>query len=71
MDIDEADWHDLKDKLFILRKRIKNAQEDRADMVKLLNLFIDISNGVSKVSFRRALIVTKKFLKEIGELESH
>lgn len=67
MRIDESDFHDLKDRLYILNKRVKEHMEDRKDMIKLLKLFVEIANGQSKVSWNKALLVTKKFLKDIGE----
>ena len=69
MKVNEADWNDLKDKVFLLKKRINEHTEDRKDMLKLLNLLLAIYAGKSKVGIRRLLVVVRKFLHEIEELD--
>lgn len=63
MKIDEDNWHDLKDKLYILQKRVKEHSEDRADMVRLLKIHCQAHDILELRS------ITKKFLAEIGELD--
>ena len=64
MQIDDDDWHELKDRLFILKKRVGEHIEEREDMVKLLQYFCDHTNSVQKMR-----VITKRFLREIGELD--
>jgi len=66
MKIDESDWHDLKDKLYILKKRIAEHVEERQKMIKILKLSSAAGNAfeTDDVQWRASLL-----LKEIGELE--
>ncbi len=67
MKIDEDEWHELKDKLYILKKRVDEHVEDREDMIKLLQCFVNPEKH--RVGLRRAMIATRKFLHDIGELD--
>lgn len=62
--VDESDWHELKDKLYVLKKRVEEHSEERGDMVTLLQFLCNPENNVNKLR-----VVTKKFLREIGELD--